>query len=374
MDFAIQAATPASGEADADSGWYPPLADSCDTPSDRLAVRQGPARYPARRQQTPAYASRVNSFNWDNFYERLGGGDFLEALRQSMRPEYDYVLIDSRTGVSDTSGHLHRPDAGSARRLLHAQQQSIEGAAAVARSLVAARTQCRPPRPGCSRCPRESRTPRRNGSTPPGPRRDGASTSSFTTYRSAAHRLLGRIEIPIRPYYAYEEVLATFGGSPPEFGTLLHSMQQIAARLTGATRCPGRCRRRTSVSGCWRSTGWGAPKPAEKPDIAVASPVPEPVDYQSKSDSAPAAPRQDYLVYVSYARANADKSLNRFISELGAEIDSRLGRDSGVFYDRNHISIGEDWNHALVEALETSQVGILLMSPHYLNSRYAGQK
>jgi len=58
---------------------------------------------PAGRQGA-SYSARVNSFDWEEFYERRGGGVFLEAVKEKMRADYDYVLIDSRTGVSDTSG------------------------------------------------------------------------------------------------------------------------------------------------------------------------------------------------------------------------------------------------------------------------------
>jgi len=57
---------------------------------------------PAGKQDAD-YATRVNSFNFDHFYSGLGGGAFLEAAKEYMEV-YDYVLIDSRTGVSDTSG------------------------------------------------------------------------------------------------------------------------------------------------------------------------------------------------------------------------------------------------------------------------------
>jgi cellulose biosynthesis protein BcsQ len=39
---------------------------------------------PAGRQDA-AYANRVNSFNWQNFYELLGGGVLLEAVKQKLR-------------------------------------------------------------------------------------------------------------------------------------------------------------------------------------------------------------------------------------------------------------------------------------------------
>src|SRR5215813_4868746 len=36
-------------------------------------------------QQGPGYGDAVNTFDWGNFYSRLGGGAFLAALRDEMR-------------------------------------------------------------------------------------------------------------------------------------------------------------------------------------------------------------------------------------------------------------------------------------------------
>src|SRR5262245_15361476 len=49
------------------------------------------------------YPFRVNTFPWQPFYEALGGAAF-DRLRLYLRHEYDDILIDSRTGISDTSG------------------------------------------------------------------------------------------------------------------------------------------------------------------------------------------------------------------------------------------------------------------------------
>ena len=86
---------------------------------------------PAGRQDT-AYASRVNSFDWHSFYQKLGGGVLLEAMKAQLRTHYDYVLVDSRTGVSDTSGvcSVQMPDELVVCFTLN--RQSIYGASAVA--------------------------------------------------------------------------------------------------------------------------------------------------------------------------------------------------------------------------------------------------
>ena len=93
---------------------------------------------PAGRQDE-GYALRVNSFQWQHFYEKLGGGVFLEEVKQRLREEYDYVLIDSRTGVSDTSGicTVQMPDDLVVCFTLN--QQSIEGGSASAQSAMSQR-------------------------------------------------------------------------------------------------------------------------------------------------------------------------------------------------------------------------------------------
>src|SRR5262245_1075006 len=90
-------------------------------------------------RQGPAYSTRVTSFNWTDFYERLGGGLFLEAVKRNLRAEYDYILIDSRTGISDTSGicTIQMPDELVACFTLN--MQSMRGAAATAESAFAQR-------------------------------------------------------------------------------------------------------------------------------------------------------------------------------------------------------------------------------------------
>src|SRR5262249_55414308 len=86
---------------------------------------------PAGRQGD-AYGLKVSSFNWQNLYDRLGGGGFFEALKRRAREEYDYVLIDSRTRVSDTAGicSVQMPDTLVV--CFTYNNQSIKGASGIA--------------------------------------------------------------------------------------------------------------------------------------------------------------------------------------------------------------------------------------------------
>ena len=86
-------------------------------------------------RQNRDYSAAVCSLDWDNFYDRLGGGRFFRAMRDDMKRNYDYVLIDSRTGLSDVADicTIQLPDVLVVCFTL--SDQSIEGAANVARQI-----------------------------------------------------------------------------------------------------------------------------------------------------------------------------------------------------------------------------------------------
>jgi tetratricopeptide (TPR) repeat protein len=181
-------------------------------------------------RQNRDYATAITAIDWDNFYERLGGGQFFDALRADMKANYDFTLIDSRTGLSDIADicTLHLPDILVDCFTL--SDQSIEGAAAVARSV-------------------DERYHARNIRILPVPMRiDDAEKEKLDAGRALArarfHRFpsglteeeanqyWGSVEIPYKPYYAYEEVLATFGDLPGHSGSILAAFERLANAIT----------------------------------------------------------------------------------------------------------------------------------------------
>ena len=52
-----------------------------------------------RRDQS--YRKRVQSIDWGILYDEHDFGAYMEDLRQEIAEEYDYILIDSRTGITD---------------------------------------------------------------------------------------------------------------------------------------------------------------------------------------------------------------------------------------------------------------------------------
>ncbi|MBY8872271.1 tetratricopeptide repeat protein [Micromonospora sp. PLK6-60] len=184
---------------------------------------------PAGRQDS-SYTKAVSTFDWQAFFERLGGNTFLDALAASMRANYDFVLIDSRTGVSDTAGicTVRLPDAVVTSFTLN--EQSIDGAAAVARSIVRQRGD-RPVRilPVPMRVDNAEQLKLEAG-------RDQA-RRRFTPLlprlsAEESDRYWGEIEVPYLPYYAYEEILAAFGDRPHQEGTLLAAYERLTRAIT----------------------------------------------------------------------------------------------------------------------------------------------
>ncbi|MER7889760.1 FxSxx-COOH system tetratricopeptide repeat protein [Micromonospora sp. NPDC094482] len=185
----------------------------------------------AAGQQDSAYSRLVSTFDWANFYERQGGAAFIDAVRAQMRAEYDVVLVDSRTGLSDVAGicTVQLPDI--VVNCFTMSTQSIRGAAAVARSIRSQRPEDPPlllPVPM-----RVEDAELRKLETG----RDllRAEFASFLDHLSdaAAARYWNTIEVPYRTFYAYEEILAAFGDRPEQGGTLLAAYEQLTSVVTG---------------------------------------------------------------------------------------------------------------------------------------------
>lgn len=60
--------------------------------------------YSGREKDPVAYSALLQDFNWSDFFTLKKGGHHLENLRNAWHRDFDFVLIDSRTGLSDSSG------------------------------------------------------------------------------------------------------------------------------------------------------------------------------------------------------------------------------------------------------------------------------
>jgi MinD-like ATPase involved in chromosome partitioning or flagellar assembly len=89
-------------------------------------------------RQDETYAGRVQNIDWADLYQR-GFAEFLERCRAAWVAAYDFVLIDSRTGISDIGGICTAQLPDRLVVVFTANQQSVEGAVDIARRADRAR-------------------------------------------------------------------------------------------------------------------------------------------------------------------------------------------------------------------------------------------
>ncbi len=351
INFELEAATVKPDSADTtdetDPDWYLPHADIttyATTLDWSLFPDQGQIDFIPAGRQDYSYAARLASFNWQNFYDRLGGGVFLEETKRRMRAEYDYVLIDSRTGVSDTAGicTLQFPDMLVVCFTLN--NQSIEGAAAVAQSVdkqageQSARVFERK-WPQVRILPVAMRIEEAEKDKLD-MRRDYAQRKfeSFPQHIPPENRPKYMKDVQVRyvPYYAYEEVLAAFVDKPGD--ALITAALRLCAHITGE---------------------------------------------QPRFDPIPETKRQELRKqFEGLHQAQLHDSYDLFLSSSGrdeawtTQLIARLeqeewhGRKFRLFYGPLHIKPGESIAMRLEQALAKSRKIGLVLSPEALTTSW----
>jgi len=90
-------------------------------------------------EDLPGYEALLHETNWDYLYRKEKLGSFLEQLREDWKNEYDFVLIDSRTGITDIGGicTVQLPDVLVC--FVAANEQNFHGTQAVIERVRAAR-------------------------------------------------------------------------------------------------------------------------------------------------------------------------------------------------------------------------------------------
>ncbi|WP_433332322.1 FxSxx-COOH system tetratricopeptide repeat protein [Spirillospora sp. CA-294931] len=193
---------------------------------------------PAGKQNTE-YAAVLNAVDWEAFYNRQEGSDFLDALRADMKRCYDYVLIDSRTGLGDVADICTKQLPDVLVDCFTLSNQGIEGAANIATSIQT--------RYGRHRGIRVLPVPMRvdPGEKERADRGHQYAVRKFAGLPSGMDDTERRdywtdVEVPYVAYYSYEEILATFGdpvGSPKN---LLGAYERLTGHITDGqiAKCP----------------------------------------------------------------------------------------------------------------------------------------
>lgn len=340
-DFAA-AARVAHAERAGDDRWYEASASLVRyaTPVE-WDFGDGALEFVAAGRQDAGYAVSVTSFNWQDFYDKLGGGVFLEALKRRLRNDYDYILIDSRTGISDTSGicTVQMPD--DLVVLFTLNQQSMKGAAAIAQSADELR-RTSSGLPGLRIWPVPTRVELGEKDRVDAAREE--CREMFEWYigrampsRDDRRRYWGRVEVQYQPYYAFEEILAVFGDRTFQENSMLADMEAIASLLTLRDPIPS-----------------PLPDPLKLPKIREQLRL----DMKARFERLPkraAPPTETPFALVSYSKTD-EKIVDAMVEEL-----TQLG--VALWVDQRDLRAGEVWQAAIADALQRSSVVLFLVGP-----------
>lgn len=289
-------------------------------------------------QQGPGYAQRVNGFDWHGFFDKLGGGVLLERLKRTLRCEYDYVLIDSRTGISDTSGicTVQMPDQLVVCFTLN--RQSVLGASAVAASADAQRRRATG-EPALRVWPLVTRVEHAEKE-----RLDAARAHARGVFQGYLGHLPRAVradywsdtEVLYQPYFAYEEVLAVFAERRRQRASMLSSLEGLTRHLsrggvTALGSMPEEARERALQS------------------FRRAAAVPA-------GAASAASDEQAGRIFIAYPKEDQGGA-----HQLALALMERLGHAHApvIWYDREQLRPGDDLDRVLADALQASDIVLL---------------
>lgn len=296
---------------------------------DRDFAHGGTLDFVAAGHNGSGYSVRVSRLDWDVLYQRQGGGAFMEKLRENMRANYDYVLIDSRTGLSDTAGICTVVLPDMLVNCFTMSTQSIDGAVMVAGSVRDQVDRDLRIFPVPMRIEDAEKTKLEAG-------RDYARSrfASFLTDldHEAQERYWGDVEVPYKTFYAYEEILATIGDRPRQENTLLSSFERLAGVLTG-----GRVRELVAM-----------PEPERRSRLA---------EFERTKPSLPSD------VFLSHTEQ--DRMWAEWVAHQLEEEGYRVVRQGADFPP------GADVRSEIEQAVNAAACTVVILSPDYMESPFA---
>ncbi|MFH0177206.1 FxSxx-COOH system tetratricopeptide repeat protein [Streptomyces cacaoi] len=197
---------------------------------DRKFPNGGRLHYMGPGRMDDEYANRLAAFNWTGFHTSDDGQDFLEALRERLHDsDYDYILIDSRTGFSDGARicTLALPD--KVVIALTMNPQAIQGARKIAELI----RQYRPTTELDFVQMRVDQNERDRLDQRFVEARQALDPYLGITDENALATYWGQMRVPYVPYYTYGEELAVMREDPRVSGSIVAAYVQLADRITG---------------------------------------------------------------------------------------------------------------------------------------------
>lgn len=275
------------------------------------------------------YFKRVIALDLDSFYLEQNGGDFIEQLRNEWKEKYDFVLVDSRTGITDIGGicTIQLPDI--LVLLSTTTQQSLEGIIDVFQKANQGRQKLPFDRLKLLSVPILSRFDLTPEFTLSQEWKDKFSTEVTEMYKDWLPKtveprdFIEKTKIPYRPYFSFGEKLAVVEEGTIDPTGLGYAYETLAALIAN---------RLETVEQLVNS----------RDELIRATIKTKP--HTTK-----------YTVFVSYARKDQDFAL-KLVQDLRRE-----GAD--IWLDQLDIPTGARWDDQIQAALEKCSYFLVVLSP-----------
>jgi cellulose biosynthesis protein BcsQ len=301
------------------------------------------------REKNPTkYSTDLESFKWDDFFKPEGGGKHLEDLRNQWLKEYDIVLIDSRTGLSDASGvcTIMLPDI--VIPMFTANYQSLFGIRDIMNFIQSARQRLSVDRMALTILPVPSRFGTRVEFKESQEWLDRIADilkdcfSDWLPKWIEPRYVLEQIKIPQVDYFSFGEKLAVVeqGTNDPESMGFIYSKlaEFLASDFNDIETFIGK-------------KYYNERKSA----------------FQKNKESLKNAPgkteeKYKYDLFISYPRSVYQWVREVMLPALTEYLNDELEYPPQIFFEASETITGSDWNDAFKEALEKSKVFLFVFS------------
>lgn len=311
---------------------------------------------PSGRDQDSEYANNLESFDWADFFRNKNGGRFVEDLRTRWRKDFDIVLIDSRTGLSDTGGicTIQLPDIVVA--MFTANHQSLYGTRDVLRLAQHARQALAYDRMPLTALPLPARFGTRAEFTEAQDwlkRFEEALQEFFDDWlprTMRAKQVLERIKVPQVDYFAFGEKLAVMeqGTNDPEGMGFVYD--KVATLLTSDF---------ADIEAVVGHDVIQEQKAAKKRRSKVPPPIKSTTeDYR-------------YDIFVSFGHSTLlVETAQEIISHLRSELELYMS-EVEIFFDVTELSPSTVFAEQVREALLHSKLLLALVTPVYFQNKFS---
>ncbi|MGX1929716.1 KGGVGR-motif variant AAA ATPase [Flagellimonas sp. 2504JD4-2] len=296
-----------------------------------------------RDNDPPAYSKLLEGFNWDSFFTQGKGGYHLDLLRDVWKEDFDYVLIDSRTGLSDSSGicTIFMPDI--LVPMFTANYQSLFGINDTVEFVNAARQKLQVDRMALTTLPIPSRFGTRiefQQSQEWLDRIDNILSHLMSDWLPKwveSRHIFEQIKIPQVDYFSFGEKLAVFeqGTSDPE------GMGFVYAKIADL------------IASDFQDIASFAGKEYYEQRREVFE--------RSKPDISKKTSQISYDVYVSYSRSDYEWVNEAFLPTFRDYLGEHLGRSPRIYMDINELDFFQDWAKSLQSGIRNSKSFVFII-------------